>query len=185
MFLVDRTSTATEAREYWTEHAITEDRALFWIGNFKCVERLRVSDTDFGVVPIPKVNAEQQEYKVHMQANIGAAMSVPKSAEARTEDISTILEDIAFMSNQSVMPEYMEVLIQGQSIRDSDSLVCINIIRNAYYCDMGFMLGQYGVAILTAMRNVVKDNTSISTAVKSQEKSFTGNYKKIIADIKD
>ena len=185
MFLVDRTSTATEAREYWTEHAITEDRALFWIGNFKCVERLRVSDTDFGVVPIPKVNAEQQEYKVHMQANIGAAMSVPKSAEARTEDISTILEDIAFMSNQSVMPEYMEVLIQGQSIRDSDSLVCINIIRNAYYCDMGFMLGNYGVAILTAMRNVVKDNTSISTAVKSQEKSFTGNYKKIIDDIKD
>ena len=173
MFLVDRTSTATEAREYWTEHAITEDRALFWIGNFKCVERLRVSDTDFGVVPIPKVNAEQQEYKVHMQANIGAAMSVPKSAEARTEDISTILEDIAFMSNQSVMPEYMEVLIQGQSIRDSDSLVCINIIRNAYYCDMGFMLGNYGVAILTAMRNVVKDNTSISTAVKSQEKTFT------------
>ena len=183
MFLVDRTSTATEAREYWTEHAITENRALFWIGNFKCVERLRVSDTDFGVVPIPKVNSDQQEYKVHMQANIGAAMSVPVSAAARADDISVILEDIAYQSYLNVMPQYMEVLIQGQSIRDSDSLVCIQIIRNAYYCDMGFMLGNYGLAILTAMRTVVQNNSAVNTAVATQDKLFSNTLKKIQADL--
>ncbi|MCQ2427020.1 MAG: hypothetical protein MJ137_01285 [Clostridia bacterium] len=178
MFLVDRTSTSTEAREYWTEHAITENRALFWIGNFKCVERLRVSDCDFGVVPIPKVDKDQDDYKIHMQANIGAAMNVPRTVQ-KLADVSTILEDIAYQSYLTVMPNYMEVLILGQSIRDVDSLVCINIIRNSYYCDMGFMLGNYGISILGAMRDVVKDNTDVVTSVKTQVKKFDASIKNI------
>jgi len=184
MFLVDRVDTSTEAREYWTEHAITEDRALFWIGNFKCVERLRVSDCDFGVVPIPKVDKNQESYKIHMQANIGAAMNVPRTVKD-LDGVSTILEDIAYQSYLSVMPAYMEVLILGQSIRDSESLVCINIIRNSYYCDMGFMLGNYGISILGSMRNVVKDNTDVVTAVKTMAKTFEvsmKNMKKALVD---
>ena len=179
MMLVDRISTTTEAREYWTVNALTDDRALFLIGNFKDVALIRSSACEFGVVPIPKVNNDQAEYKIHMQANVGAAMSVPVSAAARAEDISLILEDIAYQSYLNVMPAYMDVLIQGQSIRDSESLECIQLIRNSYYCDIGFMLGNYGVSILNEMRKVIKDNTSVTNAVSLQAKNFNTAYKKI------
>ena len=182
MFLVDRTSTATEAREYWTEQAITSDRALFWIGNFKCVERLRGSPSDFGVVPIPKANADQKDYKIHMQANIGAAMSVPVSTPDEDE-VSMILEDIAYESYLTVMPAYMEILIQGQSIRDVESLKCIKIIRASYYCDMGFMLGSYGISVLGNCRSIVKDNSEIvstlTKAASNYERSLKNLNKKL------
>ncbi len=178
MFLVDRTSTATEAREYWTEWAITADRALFWIGNFKCVERLRASDTDFGVVPIPKATEDQQNYAVHMQANIGAAMSVPNCV-TDVEGVSAVLEDIAYQSYLTVMPAYIEVLIQGQSIRDAESLKCISIIRSSYYCDMGFMLSNFGVALLGTFRSCVMNNTGVASVVTGLEKNFPNQLKKI------
>lgn len=164
MFLVDRTDTSTEAREYWTEWAMTSNRALFWIGNFKCVERLRAMETDFGVIPMPKFNEDQENYAIHMQANIGAAMSVPAMVDC-LDDVSTILEDIAYQSYLQVMPQYMEVLIQGQLVRDSDSLVSINIIRNSYYCDLGFMLGNFGVSILTSCRSIVTGNGNTASTL--------------------
>ncbi len=182
MFLVDRTSTATEAREYWTEQAITSDRALFWIGNFKCVERLRTSPSDFGVVPIPMANVDQGEYKIHMQANIGASMSVPKSTPDE-EDVSLILEDIAYQSSLEVMPAYMEVLIQGRSIRDVESLRCIQIIRNSYYCDMGFMLGNYGIGILGNCRAIVKDNTDIVSTLTKAASGFDRSLKNLAKQV--
>ncbi|MBP5271057.1 MAG: hypothetical protein ILO42_08890 [Clostridia bacterium] len=182
MFLVDRTSTATEAREYWTEQAITSDRALFWIGNFKCVERLRSSPSDFGVVPIPMANADQGEYKIHMQANIGASMSVPRST-SNFEEVSLILEDIAYQSSLDVMPAYMEVLIQGRSIRDVESLRCIQIIRNSYYCDMGFMLGNYGIGILGNCRAIVKDNTDIVSTLTKSASGFDRSLKNLAKQV--
>lgn len=179
MFLVDRTSTATEAREYWTEWAITSDRALFWIGNFKCVERLRTMPTDFGVVPIPKVNENQQNYSIHMQANIGAAMSVPVKVKD-IEDISTIIEDIAYQSFLTVMPKYMNVLIEGQLVRDVESLSAIQTIRKAYYCDMGFMLGNFGISILTLMRSTVMEGADCASSLKGS----INIYKKKLEDIR-
>lgn len=183
MFLVDRVSTETEAREYWTERAITSDRALFWIGNFKCVERLRSSPADFGVVPIPKANADQKEYKIHMQANIGAAMSVPKSAPDE-DKISLILEDVAYESYKTVMPAYMEVLIQGQSIRDVESLKCIQLIRKSYYSDMGFMLGSYGINVLGNCRSIVKDNLDIVSNLKTAAGQYAKSLNNLVKKMK-
>jgi len=180
MYLVDRVSTTTEAREYWPINALTDNRALFLIGNLKDVEKLRTYDCDFGVVPIPKVNEEQENYMIHLQANIGAAMSVPASV-TKTSDVSIILEDIAYASYLDVMPIYMEVLIQGKSIRDSESLECLKLIRNSYYCDIGFMLGNYGINVLDSMRTVVKNNTSVTTALKVNAKT----YEKALKSIKE
>ena len=183
MFLVDRISTTTEAREYWTAQALTDDRALFLIGNFKDVEKMRSTDTDFGVVPIPKYNSDQQDYMIHMQANIGAAMSVPVST-FETDSVSAILEDIAYESYLTVMPSYMEVVIQGQSIRDVESLKCIQMIRNSYYSDMGFMLGSYGINILDTCRKIICNNTDIVSTLTSANRQFKVNLKKLSDSIK-
>lgn len=158
-FLVDRTSTQTEAREYWTEWAITEDRALFWVGNIKCVERMRQSESDFGVVPMPKANERQQNYAIHTQANVGTVLCFPTSI-ADTDMVSRVMEDMAYISYMTVMPAYMDVCIDGKTIRDEESLACLEIIRNSYYCDLGFMCQQMNVNILGTMRDYVTANRS-------------------------
>ena len=177
-FLIDRTSTATEAREYWTEEAFVADRALFVGGNLKWAERLRAMENDFGIVPLPKYDENQENYAVHFQANVGASMSVP-SGNTEVVKISKVLEDIAYESYLHVMPAYTEIVLEGQSVRDEESIVSLNIIRNSYYSDLGFMLGNYNIAILTQMRQVVTKNQDCASILKQVMRVYTNALKKV------
>ena len=177
-FLIDRTSTATEAREYWTEEAFVADRALFVGGNLKWAERLRAMENDFGIVPLPKYDENQENYAVHFQANVGASMSVP-SGNTEVVKISKVLEDIAYESYLHVMPAYTEIVLEGQSVRDEESIVSLNIIRNSYYSDLGFMLGNYNIAILTQMRQVVTNNQDCASMLQKVMRVYTNALKKV------
>jgi hypothetical protein len=178
VFLIDRTSTATEAREYWTEEAFVADRALFVGGNLKWAERLRAMENDFGIVPLPKYDENQENYAVHFQANVGASMAVP-SGNTDVVKISKVLEDIAYDSYLHVMPAYTEIVLEGQSVRDEESIVSLNIIRNSYYSDLGFMLGNYNIAILTQMRQVVTNNQDCASILKQVMRVYTNALKKV------
>ncbi|MBQ3179115.1 MAG: hypothetical protein IJB52_14950 [Clostridia bacterium] len=184
-FLVDRTSTQTEAREYWTEWAITEDRALFWVGNIKCVERMRQSESDFGVVPMPKASEAQENYAIHVQANIGTMLCFPITLPD-ADMVSRIIEDMAYISYETVMPAYMDVCIDGKTIRDEESLACLEIIRTSYYCDLGFMFQQLGVNVLGQMRDYVTNNrTDFMSKMAASAKSWGNAVTKIAATFAD
>jgi hypothetical protein len=176
--LIDRTSTATEAREYWTEEAFVADRALFVGGNLKWAERLRAMENDFGIVPLPKYDENQENYAVHFQANVGASMAVP-SGNTEVVKISKVLEDIAYDSYLHVMPAYTEIVLEGQSVRDEESIVSLNIIRNSYYSDLGFMLGNYNIAILTQMRQVVTNNLDCASMLQKVMRVYNSALKKV------
>ena len=179
-FLVDRVSTATEAREYWPQDALYADRALFIVGNIKDVERMRESDTDFGVVPMPKYNEQQKEYTAHIQANVGATICFPTSAAANIDRIGRVMEDMAYISYRDVMPAYMDKCIDGKAIRDKESLVCLEIIRSSYYCDLGFMCQQMQIDILTLMRTYVTNNVAdYMSIIKRAQKGLETRLEKV------
>lgn len=178
--LVDRTSTQTEAREYWPEHAITEDRALFWIGNLKCVERLRGMETDFGIVPMPKLDETQENYAVHRQANIGATTAVPLVL-GDADMVGKIVEDMAYMSYKDVMPVYMDSVLEGKYFRDPESSVTLQIMRQAAYCDMGFMSSNFGISILSSCREIITSNKDAASTFAKVETKFQKSLDKMIA----
>ena len=142
-------------REYAPMDALAEDRALFWIANLKGVERMRNMISDFGIVPIPKLDENQPDYKIHYQANIGAAMSVP--LVVLDEDlVGMFLEDCAYMSRMTVQPAYIETLLKGKFLRDDASEETMRIMLSAYYADLGFMLNGQSIDILTTLRGFVQ-----------------------------
>lgn len=164
-------------REYAPMEALAEDRALFWIANLKGVERMRGMESPFGILPIPKLNDEQSDYRIHYQANIGGAMSVPVTVEDR-ELTGAILEDMAYMSSKTVKPAYIDVLLQGKFLRDEESLVTLEIMFDSYYSDIGFMTGGSGITILNDLRDYVANNrmdfaSKIEKKIKSYEKNLT------------
>ncbi|MBQ7299289.1 MAG: extracellular solute-binding protein [Clostridia bacterium] len=146
-------------REYAPMDALEQDRALFWIANLKGVERMRNMESAFGILPIPKLNEAQKDYKIHYQANIGGAMSVPVTV-SNPDMVGMILEDMSYLSMRDVKPAYIDVLLQGKFLRDEESLVTLEIMFDSYYSDIGFMTGSSGVTILDDLRSFVKDNRS-------------------------
>ncbi len=163
-------------REYAPMDALAEDRALFWIANLKGVERMREMESPFGILPIPKLNDAQEEYKIHYQANIGGAMSVPMTVADR-ELVGKMLEDMSYISMRNVKPAYIDVLITGKFLRDEESLLTLDIMFDSYYSDIGFMTG----TILTPLRGFVQNNsTKYVSSIQSSLKSIQTNLDKAI-----
>ena len=173
-FICDRYSGVD--REYAPMDALEQDRALFWIANLKGVERMRNMESAFGILPIPKLNEAQESYKIHYQANIGGAMSIPVTV-GNVDMVGRVLEDMSYLSMRSVKPAYIDVLLQGKFLRDEESLVTLEIMFDSYYSDIGFMTGSAGITILDDLRGYVKDNRS--DYVSRIEKKIKGFNKRI------
>ena len=168
-------------REYAPMEALAEDRALFWIANLKGVERMRNMISDFGIVPIPKLDENQPEYKIHYQANIGAAMSVPLVVLDENL-VGMFLEDCAYMSKMTVQPAYIETLLKGKFLRDDASEETMHIMLTTYYADLGFMLNGQGLDILTTLRGLVdKESTDVASKWAKKVSSYQKKLDKIIA----
>ena len=182
MYLCDRYGSGEQIRDIDPKEAMEQNRALFWIGNFKCVERLRAMPTDFGVLPMPKATKDQAEYRTHMQVDVGAAMAVPQYVED-PEAVSAILEDIAYQSYLKVMPAYIDVLLQGQVVRDNDSQFCVQTILNSYYSDLGYMLNRKGIDIVTTLHSIFTENKSVVTELKKKENLYHSKIETICTQI--
>ncbi|NLB16305.1 MAG: ABC transporter substrate-binding protein [Clostridiales bacterium] len=168
-------------REYAPMDALAADRALFWIANLKGVERMRNMISDFGIVPIPKLNEIQQDYKIHYQANIGAAISIPLVV-ADQDLVGMVLEDCAYMSDQTVQPAYIETLLKGKFLRDDASEETMRIMLSSYYADLGFMLNGQGIDILTQLRTLVsKESTDVASKIAKLNTSYQKKLDKVIA----
>ncbi len=168
-------------REYAPMDALEQDRELFWIANLKGVERMRNMESPFGILPIPKLDVSQEEYKIHYQANIGGAMSVPATVADR-ELVGKMLEDMSFISMKTVKPAYIDVLLEGKFLRDEESLVTLEIMFDSYYSDLGFMTHSSGINITTDLRTFVQKNqTDYVSRIEKNHK----RYEKLIGKIID
>jgi len=93
---------------------------------------------------------------------------------------------MAYISYETVMPAYMDVCIDGKTIRDEESLACLEIIRTSYYCDLGFMFQQLGVNVLGQMRDYVTNNrTDFMSKMAASAKSWGNAVTKIAGTFAD
>ena len=96
------------------------NRFLFFIDTFTYVEQLRNMQADFGILPVPKYDEEQQEYGHAVSIHFSSGLSVPKTTldPSRT---SVILEALAAESKYTVIPEYYDVTLKEKELRDEES----------------------------------------------------------------
>jgi hypothetical protein len=114
----------------------SENRALFsWI-RMRIVERLRAMETDFGILPLPKLDKEQSAYITRNNAWTGAGISIPVTA-SDTDRSGMILEDLAAESRYTLQPAYYEINLRGKFARDEESQEMLDIILSNTAYDLG------------------------------------------------
>lgn len=119
-------SSATDTAESTTApadiKAMTEDRAFFNVVTLDAVEDLRAIESDFGILPMPKYNAQQDSYKSHVQQNYSSAMSIP-NVVTDYELIGKVLEEMVYQSMLTVKPTNIDIPLGSKYIRDPESRV--------------------------------------------------------------
>ena len=133
-------------------------QALLYYIRMTEIEGLRGMDTDFGVLPFPKYDENQQNYLSLVNASIGSALAVPSTAEAEVS--GAVLEAMAYESRYTLIPAYYEVTLKGKISRDDDSEEMLNIIfGNMTYdlggvYDLGGIVGELMYHTMTLGRNM-------------------------------
>ena len=165
--------------EYNNEIGIwTRGNTLLMNCNFFYAIDLRASDRDFGIVPYPKLNEEQERY-LTIASGYHSIMAVPITVQD-TDRTSAIIEALNAESYRQVVPAYYEVALKIKYTRDEQSVLALDAILDGRYFDFGYMYdGFQGFAFMLDNMFYAKNFNFVSEYEK-REPAAMKYYQKII-----
>ncbi len=166
------------------------DLALF---NTTLVDKLpafREMESDFGVLPYPKLTAEQEKYYTTISPFNSHFVCVPL-VQDDVERTAVIMEALAYYGKEIVTPALYDVTLIGQSTRDEESEPMLEIIFDNLIYDIGFyyQIGGYNEHIMDMLRTYNTNFTSMydtyKVAATALLKIINKNYTKVAAEWKN
>lgn len=121
-----------------------EGKYLFMGMVLEGIEYLRDMEVDFGILPYPKYDEEQENYYTTILRRYTVA-AVPISA-SKSSNSALILEAMGSAGYNDILPKYYEVALKGKYVRDESSSQVLDLIKSSlylefvdmYYADLGF-----------------------------------------------
>ena len=132
---------------------------------------LRSLDVNFGIVPFPKLDENQEKYYT-LPEEYSLVFSIPVTADA--DFVSLIMEALAVESVSTVSPAFYDVCLNGKAVRDDESKDMLDIIFANKTFDIGYF---YNIASFRTMltdlekagsTDVVSSYASVLTSAKTQ-----------------
>lgn len=163
----------------------TEGRCFFNTTTIHKIEsELRGSDTYYGILPQPKYDEQQEKY--YSQTNIGEIATLPRSYDdARAENIGMLLEAMAFYSQQHIIPQYKEVILQAKAARDEQSMEMLGYVFDGICFDFGVVVWQNEVAN-TLMESVfLPKSASLGSTIRVVDKLTKAQIADLMVKIED
>lgn len=156
-----------------------ENRGLFFSGTLDNTAMLRGMDADFGILPFPKYDENQENYLSHSYDGM-SVFAVPKAVRD-TEMSGLVTEALCAESRNTTVPAFYETVLQTKVVRDDESAGMIDLIRNTLLFDFGYvnsvpaggMFQLFGDSLKTKKENFV-------SVYEAQAKTFEANFAKII-----
>ncbi len=112
--------------------------ALFTSGEFYYAETYRDLDFDYGILPFPKFDENQQDYITTARSTF-SMFAIPKSG--KRDQAAAVLEAYAYEGRTIVTPAYYETALKVKYSRDDVSARMFDIIRDGITFDFGITCG--------------------------------------------
>lgn len=109
----------------------------------------RDTELDYGILPLPKLDENQDRYYTPFGGWDAAFVCIPTSTE-NEERTSAIMEYLAFTSKHIVTPAYYERILTGRYVRDTDSYDMITIEMENRGFDLGYIYNIGGIKDMVA-----------------------------------
>lgn len=166
--------------KYDSRLIFTQGRALFRDSTLSDIELMREMTDDYGIIPCPKFDENVDRYYANVDSGTNL-YSIPYTNPdlART---AVILEAMAIMGRQDILPAYYEVALQSKYSRDDVSSQMLDLIREGRVFDLGYynqkMLGH---EVASTGYILARDNIrSFASTFKMNEKMATIKIKQAL-----
>ena len=135
----------------------TSDRALFMSGYLFNAQLMRNMDTDFGIIPYPKLDENQKEYSTTSHNSLSMCCFPVTIKDPEMSGI--IAEALCAESYRNVVPQFYEVSLKAKGARDEESGEMIDLIRESLTFDFGWVHSVPMGSIGTIIQDLVNNNT--------------------------
>ena len=148
------------------QYIFRDGKALTMIGELKAADSLRQIDTTFGIVPLPKYDANQDRYysSVTMQMPV---LTVPVT-NLNPESTGIILDAMAYLSYKNVTPVFFDVTMSQKQLRNEESIEMLQIIKDTVVYDVGTAYGWTASLFLTIRGDIDGGRNNAMTAIERQ-----------------
>lgn len=138
-------------------------------------------ETDYAVLPMPKYDEAQENYRTMTHTRFTSAVCVPKLHPASDGDIGLILDVMSYLSYVDVVPTFTETYLENRYIRDEDSAEMLRIAMDSKYIDLSTVVLQSSLGSVGSIPlNVIKKGTNTFVSdVEKKEKSIQKAIEKL------
>ena len=163
------------------------DQGLFFTTLVDCLPDFREMESDFGVLPYPKLSENQDNYYTTIAPFNSNFVCVPLVQED-VDRTGTIMEALAYYGQKVVTPALYDVTLIGQSTRDEESEPMLEIIFDNLIYDIGYyyQIGPYNKQLIYKLRARDNNFTSMYDTYKNSANSMlkviNTYYAKAVAD---
>ncbi len=136
---------------------------------------------DYGVVPVPKGDSTQQSY--YSYVNHSTPLLVIPKTNVNLNETGIILDAMAYMSHDEVLPVYYETTLSLKNMKDQESIAMLDIIRDSRVFEVSLIYGWTTKMYDELCKEIDVGNYSVASIVKSYEStvksSITATYKQM------
>ncbi len=153
--------------------------ALFCTGSLNTTGEYKNMEDSYGVLPYPKYDENQENYNTYV-SSLSSMFAIPMTTRndvstASSERTGTILEFMAYKSNEILLPAYYDTLIKGQRVEQDDAEM-LDIIRKNIRYEFTDVCGLTDIA--EVVNTIFKKPTSASS-------TYTRNQTKLTKELND
>ena len=155
-------------------------KGLMLIETLGNAAKLREMPSDFGIVPLPKLDEKQENY-ISYYGGSAEALCVLKSASDLSY-IGTVIEVMNALSYETVVLAYFDVVLTGKNTRDNESMDMLNIMFETPECELASLYnwGSYNTpltSVLTGTAEIVSTLDAARPAAEAAIETFLENIK--------
>lgn len=156
------------------EPVFTENSAIFYSECMAWTRVLREMEADFGVVPPPKYNEEQDRHYSIIINPFMQMIPITANAEAAARTCN-ILDVLASASHDTVVDAYVNVTLTGKVARDPDTVRMLHLVFNELSYNIHF--SNIGIRS-TIQSQLTGGSENIASAVQRMAKSVNKSLEK-------
>jgi len=160
------------------------DQSLFYGNtlNYTQNSAIRDMESDFYVIPFPKYDDSQENYRVNQYDGVpiyGVPTTVPLD---RIECLGSTLEAMCSMTSDMVIPVYYDLALKNKYSRDPQTAQMIDLIHDSITAEFAYCWGDScGGMIDIFYQNIQNEN--IASAFKRSEKMWNKLLDKLTGEL--
>ena len=159
-----------------------KQRSLFLGAELKTAQLLRPMEQSFGIVPFPKLDELQENYRstaVHQCA----VFTIPVT-NTSPEKVGLLFDALSFESDATVLGPYFDILVEQKGLRNEESIEMLNLIKETRSFDLGISY-QWVKTMESSLRGkLLEGSTDVVGVIDTYKNEVQDNIDKMLKGLK-